>query len=65
MYCNYGSLRMQKRKAAANSALPQLGAGHCNVYFSNMAAAVWGMTLSNEHFAKNLNHNSFHHRRRA
>jgi len=38
------------RKTAANTAFPQLGADRCNSSRSNMAAVVWGMTLSKEHF---------------
>jgi len=35
---------------AHNNAFPQLGADRCNSSRSNMAAVVWGRTLSKEHF---------------
>jgi hypothetical protein len=34
----------------ANNALPQVGAGHCNVRFSSLSALAWGLTLSNNLF---------------
>jgi len=39
-----------QNRTAANNAFPQLGADRCNSRRSNMAAVVWGMTLSNKHF---------------
>jgi hypothetical protein len=35
---------------AANNALPQVGAGHCNVRFSSLSTLVWGLTLSKNLF---------------
>jgi len=39
-----------ERYTAGNNAFPQLGADRCNSSRSNMAAVVWVMTLSKEHF---------------